>query len=57
MIKVTMTKTQETKGTHVYSADTDESDVLIPVLYIKKEAFKGNGAPEFITVTIAEGQS
>lgn len=56
MITVTMTKTKETKGTHVYSADTEESDSIIPTLYVKKESFKDKRAPDFITVTITEGQ-
>lgn len=51
-----MTKTKETKGTFVYSADTEASNDIIPTLYIKKEAFIGSKVPEFITVQIVEGQ-
>ena len=56
MQKVTMTLSKSTKNTHVFAADTSESDALIPTLYIKKEAFKGGETPKFITVTIEEGQ-
>lgn len=56
MIKVTMSKTKETKGTFVYSADTDASNDIISTLYIKKEAFKGSNVPDFITVQIADSQ-
>lgn len=42
---------RETKGTHVYKSDAD--DTAIPSLYIKKSALKD--APESITVTITEG--
>ena len=57
MISVTLTKTKETKGTYVYTADTEESDDVLSTLYIKKQAFKGKEAPRFITVNIIDGQS
>lgn len=56
MLSITMTKTKETKGTYVYSADTQEGEDIVQTLYIKKDAFKGKKAPEFITVTVSEGQ-
>ena len=50
-----MTLTKSTKNTHVYAADTEQSDAVISTLYVKKTAF-GAAAPAFITVTIEEGQ-
>lgn len=50
-IKVTLTKSRDTKGTFVYKDDSDNTPV--PSLYIRKSAFKGD-APEQITLTIEE---
>lgn len=57
MITVTLTKTKETKGTYVYTADTEKSDDVLSTLYIKKQTFKGKEVPCFITVNIIDGQS
>lgn len=56
MFTITMTKTKETKGTHVYSADMQGSEDIVQTLYVKKDAFKGENVPEFITVTVSEEQ-
>lgn len=51
-MKITMTLVKSTKNTHVFKAD---DDAVVPTLYVKKTAFKGQLAPEFITVEITEG--
>ena len=48
-IKTELTKSRDTKGTHVYK--TDEDGAPIPSLYIKESAFP-DGAPEKITINI-----
>lgn len=53
-MKVELSLTKSTKGTHVYAAATSESDAIIPVLYIKKGALPDN-PPAHITITITEG--
>lgn len=51
MQTVTMTKTKETKGTWVYSADKE--DAVVPTLYIKKAGVAALGNPEEIVLTVA----
>lgn len=55
-MKVSMTKTKETKNTFVYTADTVEDEEILTTVYINKGAFKGKNPPQFITVEIKEGQ-
>ena len=55
MKTVTMAFAKSTKGTHVFTAYTDD-DAIIPTLYIKKEAFTNGKAPSTIKVTITEGE-
>lgn len=50
-LTVKMTKSRDTKGTYVYSADVEGSGIRS--LYIEKEAVDGD-APAAITVVIAE---
>ena len=49
-IKVQMTHTKETSGTHRY--DAADRDAPMRDVYIKKSAFNGSSAPRSITVTI-----
>tara|TARA_R110000850_G_scaffold106823_1_gene218278 strand:+ start:33 stop:215 length:183 start_codon:yes stop_codon:yes gene_type:complete len=52
--RVEMTLTKSTKGTHVYSASTQEGQEIIPTLYIRKEALDVQ-PPEHITIHIEVG--
>ncbi len=57
-MKVYMTFSKSTKGTHVYK-EVEESglemisaNATIPSLYIRKSAFRGKEIPKTITVTV-----
>jgi hypothetical protein len=50
----TLTFTRSTKGTHVFSDDSDGAP--IPTLYIRKTAFPTDTPPKVIVVTIDEAR-
>lgn len=49
-IKTKLTKDRDTKGTFVFK--NNEQGAPIPSLYIKKDAFGKDGAPDEIEITI-----
>lgn len=57
-LTVKMTAVKHTKGTYVYSAADEQSDAVVPTLYVRKTAFgKGEKVPEHITITIEDGHN
>ncbi|AUR84428.1 hypothetical protein NVP1055O_52 [Vibrio phage 1.055.O._10N.286.55.E9] len=55
-MKAKMTYVKSTKNTKVYAAADEESDAVMPKLYIKNGALP-IPAPEHITVTIEVGHN
>lgn len=49
-IKVKLSKARDTKGTFVYK--NDETGAAVPSLYIKKDAFGKDEAPDEIEIII-----
>lgn len=49
LVSVTLKKSRETKGTHVFKDESDNA--IIPSLYIRKDGIKGD-APDAVKVTV-----
>lgn len=49
-IKIKLTKERDTKGTFVFK--NGEQGAAVPSLYVKKDAFGKDGAPDEIELTI-----